>query len=379
MQILIDILVQIVGWVFRTAISLIGAVVSIVFAIGLLVAVPVGVTEFVCRPGASTASEPAVPPIIIEAAHRRPLVNTYLTYPEWYIVHAYEDFAGVLAKRDEHKFRYLRSIAGFWTSLCSLKRVAAAHGGAPLDTNVMLYVIGFSFTGEMAIKGAWEETIGRLFVWWRGPAKTAEDLFAAATAGDYSAFLRQTPWYAYPFFRRARQVWSPALVGAPSFPRKWERRLAVSLEFGGKGLYAIPIGWLAGVAPAELRIRSVVKGFQPADAQIAPGIVVVGPAPDGATILETPRYRSFTDIAKALANRNGDFVEIAGNRRVLITVVAPEQTDLGVRDIGVLFSLPIQSRPGYRRTGIDINVKDLAEVIRRLDAAGQPLEHIYDY
>ena len=49
----------------------------------------------------------------------------YLTYPEWSIVHAYEDFAGVLRKESESDFSYLASIAGYWRNLCAISAIAS--------------------------------------------------------------------------------------------------------------------------------------------------------------------------------------------------------------------------------------------------------------
>ena len=43
--------------------------------------------------------------------------------------------------------------------------------------------------------------------------------------------------------------------------RKLERRIALSLEYGGKAVYAKLIGLGAAASPAPLTIRSVVKGL----------------------------------------------------------------------------------------------------------------------
>jgi hypothetical protein len=45
----------------------------------------------------------------------------------------------------------------------------------------------------------------------------------------------------------------------------------------------------------------------------------------------------------------------------------------------VLFALPVQSRPGWQRVGLDGAVAGLAPAIRALEASGAVVEHIYDY
>ena len=59
---------------------------AVLLVLGLLS--PVAYVELLCRPGpmAGAAAAPILPP-----EHRRPESNTLLTYPEWHIVHAYED------------------------------------------------------------------------------------------------------------------------------------------------------------------------------------------------------------------------------------------------------------------------------------------------
>ena len=69
------------------------------------------------------------------------------------------------------------------------------------------YIIGISFTAEMAIQGGYERTIGALTAWLRGPQRTPEDAFALRMLDDYAAFLQQTPWYEYPFGAELGRLW----------------------------------------------------------------------------------------------------------------------------------------------------------------------------
>ena len=169
----------------------------------VLLLMPVGYVELACR---GDATEQTYQPLITDAAFQRREANTYLTYPEWHIVYAYDGLAEALKSGDEHAFDYFSSVDGFWRSTCALMRVADAHGGADFDTRTMIHTIGVSFTAEMAVKAAYEETIGRATAWIRGREKTPQDKAIAAMAVDYAAFLRQTPWYQYPFTREDRRA-----------------------------------------------------------------------------------------------------------------------------------------------------------------------------
>jgi len=281
-------------------------------AIVLLVALaflltPVGYVELFCR---GTASELNYRPVITDAAAHRREANTYLTYPEWHIVFAYDGLAEALKTGDEHAFDYVASVRGFWGSACRLMEVADGHGGADWSTRRMIHTIGVSFTAEMAAKAAYEETIGRASAWVRGGEKTPQDKAVAATAVDYAAFLRQTPWYQYPFRREAGKLWAAPFDG---FVRGWERRFGIGLEFTVKAVYAKALaGAAAAAGQAPLTIRSVVSALDAGALAAIADVKVIGPLGDGVEI-ETPRYDRFTRILAEIAGHGGVIREIAGN------------------------------------------------------------------
>lgn len=354
-------------------------VAGIVCALVFAAAAPVVVTETACRAPARDVVD-VYTPIITDAKWRRAEADSYLSYPEWYIVHAYEDFAGVLEHEDEHGFGYLRSIAGFWRSLCGVNRIVDREGDYT-DTKIMLYTIGLSFTVELALKGAYEDTFGRLAAWIRGPQRTAEDRYALWMAKDYAAFLHQTPWYLYPFSARAGELWSVSSVPGDSAIRRTERRVALGLEWKAKAAYAHVIGYAsaATLGPADLRIRSVVGNLDPALIENEPDVQIIDRLGRGRLLIETPRYQSFTFLIEKVAVANGNVVEIAGNDVVLVTALMPETTDDGVEGVRKIFSIDLQSRPGWRRVGLAVEVSRLAGLIRQIPATGGEFEHVYDY
>ena len=348
-----------------------------------VLAVPVVWIEGHCRtPRASDAERPAR--LVDGPGYARRESDSYLSFPEWGIVYAYDDLAGVLAQGDESDFAYGRWIAGFWRTFCALNRAVTAREATGLDTKVMLYTIGWSFTAELGIKGAYEKTVGRLFEWIRGPEKTAEDAFAQRDLHDYAAFLRQTPWYAYPFGPRLRAFWRETPLSAARWrhwPRKLERRVEFSLEYGVKALYGGLIGYASNttLGAADLEIQTVVVGLTPADVAAEPSIKVLRELGGGRTLVLTPRYQAYTNLLIRLARRGRDIAEIAGNDRILITVLAPSGSLPALARARPLFELPIQSRAAERRVGLDVPVGELAATIRALEGAGATVEHIYDY
>ena len=338
----------------------------------LLLLAPVGYVELACR---GSAVPQTYQPRITDSAFQRAEANTYLTYPEWHIVYAYDGLAAVLKTGDEHSFDYAASVTRFWSSACALMQVADAHGGADWGTRSMIHTIGVSFAAEMALKAAYEETIGRLAAWQRGRVKSPEDEAVAAVAADYAAFLRQTPWYQYPFARARQRLWAAPMGG---WLRGWERRLGMSVEFSAKAAYARVIaGAVAATEQATLTIRTVVSGMSAAELAGIDGVKVIG-ARDGVVEIETPRYDRFTRILVEIARRRGEIQEIAGNDDIMVTITLPDGADPGLQQGRVITRLKRDSIPGDRLL-VDVKVSQLASLLRRFAMADPGLEHVFDY
>ena len=176
------------------------AVIAILIALSVLV--PLAYIEGTCRPssGAAAASAPTMTlPAIDEPGYRRKLNNTFFTFPEWYIVYSFEDFGRFLDRSSESRFNYLGHIFGFWQSFCTINRAVPATAESLTEVKTMIYVIGISYSAEYAIKGLYENTVGRVFEWIRGEKPTPQDEFGRAVLQDYAAFLYTIPWYKYPF------------------------------------------------------------------------------------------------------------------------------------------------------------------------------------
>lgn len=342
---------------------------ALVLALLALLA-PVAYVELACRPqGAPAPFTSALAP-----EWHRPAARTLLTYPEWHVVYAYEDYAAVIGQGDPHDFGYLRAVGGFWGTLCDLSQQSGPLGGFPWATKQMVYTVGVSFTAEMLVKAAYEETLGRAFAALRGPGRAGLDDLSAQQAAAYGAFLHQTPWYRWDFAADAA-----ALAAAPKAGlRDRERAFALGLEARAKAAYAQVIAAaVAGVGADALRLRAVVTGRPAAALADVEGLFVLGDLPGGAGVeVEAPRYAAFTALAQQIAAQGGDFAEIAGNDQIMVTLLAPEGT---TPPPGTLAALPRQGRAETRFLVL-VPVADLAAHLRE-DWSGDALrlEHIYDY
>jgi len=338
----------------------------------ILLLMPAGYVEVFCR---GTPGDDSYRPLLTDQAFRRREANTYLTYPEWHIVYAYDGLAEALKTGDEHAFDYFASVRSFWRSTCTLMKVADGHGGADWGTRSMIHTIGVSFTAEMAAKAAYEETVGRTTAWMRGREKTPQDKTVAAMAVDYAAFLRQTPWYEYPFRREAGKLWAEPRHG---FVRGWERRLGIGAEFLIKSAYAKVIaGAVAATGEAQLTIRSVVAGVSPRQLAAIPDVKIIANRGDS-TEIETPRYDRFTRILAEIAQRGGTIREIAGNDDIMVTFTAPFVADSSAPFGRLIMRM---KRDGFAsdRLLLDVKVIDLAALLKAYPLGDPGVEHVFDY
>jgi hypothetical protein len=354
---------------------------AVIFCVGVAATV-VGVEKSCVsrKPAPAVRSDFA----ITDEGYSRFQGDSFLTFPEWYIVHAYNDLAGVTAQSSESGFDYLASIRGFWSSLCGATRQASVSGPASADQKMTNYIIGFSFSAEMGLMGAYERTIGALTESTTGGRKTAEDAFNLTLLKEYGAFLYQTPWFRFPFGTKLRQFWRET----PFIPslRAVERRGSLSLQYAARYAYAALMRFVAGYDPADLTIRSVVGGLAPSDLATMRDVKVIREVTDAGgvrgVLVETARYAAFDAFVRELGQHpNASLLEIAGNHHILVTVIAPQGAidKLAAADGAAIFQLPIQSSPGSRRIGLDVPVRSLVQDVKNFEAIGYRLEHVYDY
>lgn len=348
-------------WALLTAVGALAAT---------LVLVPIAGIELGCR-ATATAQAGSSPPGPVPAAERRPEARTWLTYPEWHIVYSADSLGRYLtAGRRPSGYDYGADVAGFWRSYCAIHRIAGARPGAA-DAKLMIYVIGISFTAEMAVKAGWENIIGRLsevIGGWHSP----EDRYAAAVQRRYGTFMHEVPWYAFDFGDAFSGLWHTK--GEWSFVRRPERRIALSSEYGVKAVYAKGIGALAAMQPDATTLLMTVRASPHTVAAVDPRLRPVATG-DGRTLVRAPRYAQFTDLIGKLAMQGIVVEDIAGNRTIFVTLLAPGR----LRPATPLIAMPLGDRPGWSRYGVTLPVARLTAWVAASRAAGAEIEHVYDY
>ena len=310
----------------------------------------------------------------------RPESKTYLTLPEWYIVYSTDEYATFLQEHRSGEFPYFSAVGQYWQSYVEVCNVIRGRYPFNGDSQFTLAFIGISFTAENMLKGAYEVTIGRLTEWISSDTPTEEEMYAAQVAKEYGEFLHMTPWYFFPFREKLQGLWEISLWG-PDPLRKWERKTALTIEYGGKLLYAglTNIGAQATYGGADVeKIYAVTTGVT--DDMLNKDLEVVEEISDDRQLIRITRFEYFSDTVPGLIERGVQFVEIAGNDEILFTLIGPQAADYTFEHGEYLFDLPILTQPGRTRVAVKASVADIGPFLEELKGRnGIQFEHMYDY
>lgn len=312
---------------------------------------------------ATLAAAAPVQSLHVPEADRRGEEQTYLTFPEWFLVFSPDEYADLLqSARPSSEFPWFAHIAQFWDAY---HQVWDATKRYPFngEYHTMINVIGVSTTVEYGIKGTYETLIGRLSELTSSPNATPEDRLATEQARAYVEFVRVRPWYEFDFVTPLKRLWTETPWWGPDALRKWERRYLLTSE------------WLVKAGYAAVLEHATHSTFE------VPKTTTVSVVREGQMerVAQFPRYQGFTDAAIALARRDGTFEEIAGNRGpILVSIVVPvtQPVASGTR---VLIRQPILTRPGFERRVFEMPVATLAPRLRAHALAGDAIEHVFDY
>jgi hypothetical protein len=315
--------------------------------------------------------------------NRRPLATSYFSYPEWYIVWSYEERAQYLPKNLPSGFPYFASIGQYWKSYCFICGLTQSRHQFSFGDHLSSFVLGGSFALEYSIRGAYEQTIGRISEWSSSHELVEEDAYAARVAREYADFVYIRPFYEFHFAHALKQLWKETPFWGKHPVRKWERKFILSVDFAIESIYAeamqIASHLTYGAEPdhtytwIENAPETVLREF--------PRIKIVKQVALQSFIVNIPRYQEFTDRAIELTKRDVHFVQIAGNYEIMLTVIAPKNWnyDLPASDGSLLFTENLLTQPGVKRIALECPVHSLHSVLNNLGARGIKIEHIYDY
>ena len=308
--------------------------------------------------------------------------QTYLTYPEWYIVFNADEYAAYLADNNPSGFPYFRAIGQYWQNYYNVCRVTQDQYVWNGPYQMTLVIIGTSFTIENLGRGVYENTIGRLTeIGSAGRPPTQEEVYGQQVAADYGQWVHTVPWFEFPFRDKLVGLWTETDLWGPRPIRKWERKLALTAEYSIKAAY----GWLLDVGAEatfgfiDPETKLVSEGVTSDIADSNENVRLIGATADeNKSLVAVVRYEAFTQTIPELTAQGVTFDNIAGNDEILITVFAPT-TWAYEGKAELLWEHPILGFPESKRLLLNVPVDSLHEVVTDLAAEPVKLEHIFDY
>jgi hypothetical protein len=308
---------------------------------------------------------------------KRPLANAYLSIPEWYIVYSAAEYGRVLKEGKPSLFHFIEANRTYWKQY---EGILSYSDSSPESKNYLLVlkVIGYSYSVENILKGAYESTLGRASEIISGKP-VPEDAVIAQANMEYASFIYDYPWYDFHFASSIGKVWTVASGNGcctlrQDF-RRLERKLYFTLEFGVKSLYSEVISFAThqkfGVQD-DIVCANISYGKGPEEKICA------------------PHYQPFTAMLLATLDKeanNPDFFihDIAGNKLIVLTYLEDEANASSYENVRELFRYKevVGVSNGdlmYKdRVIAEVPVQYLQLLYGVLSDRGITIDHLYDY
>lgn len=289
----------------------------------------------------------------------RPPDQTYLTFPEWYLVFSPEEQAKYFTRRTSTSFPYMQHTAQIWGSYQIVKDQIRDNFPPNKGYHFMIWVIGSSASVEYTIKAWYEKLIGRITD--TGIPITEEDQFNAQFTADYVAFIKDRPWYEFDFKSRLKELWTTVPLVGIDQARKLDRRYLLTSELLVKYGYGKLIG---------LGTKQVYEEALPTTAVIL----------DNDSLQYLPRYDKFAAAVTDLAKQGHSLKEVAGNQSaILVSAIIGAELELHYDQMQMVFVQPVASDPTRKRVVFAVPVNALATVLLQMNRDRVAVEHVFDF
>ena len=305
---------------------------------------------------------------------KRSADQTYLTYPEWFLVFSPEEYAYYLKEHPSYTFDYIGHIEEFWSAYAAMYK-KTLEKEYPFNTgyHVMIMTIGLSTTVEYLVKYFYGHDIAQFVALTQIHGRVSEQNYGAKVAQEYVDFIKNRPWYEFDFGKRFVGIYTENSFFGKDFLRKMERKEALSIEYGVKYLYAKMIAYFTEV------------GYGKA----VPLTQVVLVKQKDTIVKDFPRYDRFKDASLEYAKEGYDFKTIAGNDDSTPILYCLLGTREDLADFECILRQSIVSNPKYERCINAIQINKLGAFLREKNLqitdkflpAPQSikLEHIFDF
>lgn len=293
------------------------------------------------------------------AADVRSADQTFLTFPEWFLVFSPDEQAQYFKTNTATTFPFMAHTAQIWESYKIVNDQVKEDFPVNKGYHFMIWVIGASASVEYAIKACYETIIGRITDTYT--PVTEEDKFNATFTQSYVDFIRDRPWYEYNFKKQLFALWTNVPFAGNNIFRKAERRYILTAELLVKYVY----GKLIGLGTEQVYEEAL------------PTTVVLL---ENDSLSYLPRYDRFMTEAIKYAEEGRSFKEIAGNTSaILVTILLSTEQHVKFQNSVTLFEQPVASNRMKKRIALVTPVSNLSPLLKQLKHDNIQVEHVFDY
>ncbi|MFT3933209.1 MAG: hypothetical protein QM726_06310 [Chitinophagaceae bacterium] len=295
----------------------------------------------------------------------RPADQTFLTFPEWFLVFSPEEQANYFKEHTSTSFPYTKHTAQIWQSYRIVKDQIRGNFPVNRGYHFMIWVIGTSASVEYVMKAIYETIVGRITD--TKTVQTEEDKFNSVYTQDYVDFIKDRPWYEFDFKKRLKYLWREVPFSGKHFFRKIDRRYILTSELLVKWGY----GKLIGLGTKTVYDEALPTTAVLYDSANNPGTPVLA---------YLPRYDKFAAAVVDLAKKGFQFKEIAGNNSAILLTILTSSTDTTTfENSQIVFRQPVASNLTMQRIALAVPVADLHQLLLQLEKDNVFIEHVFDY
>ncbi|MEY3048777.1 MAG: hypothetical protein RL365_815 [Bacteroidota bacterium] len=315
--------------------------------------------------------------ILTPEADRRLADQTFLTFPEWFLVYSPEEQAEFFRKEPSTNYSYQSQVNQFWDSYNILNKHLEGKYPYNEEYNTMIGVIGVSTELEYNMKSWYEMVIGRAT---QTASLTDEDLFTQKYTSEYANFLNTAAWYDFDYNEQLKDLWTETSFFGWNMHRKLERKYLLTSEFLIKIAYAELIKYGSQSMYGEIPTTTVVVTDSLTDLMKKNATIDVLSSSEDGHVIRIPRYTAFMYTATEIALEDVNIIEVAGNKSaILTTVIAPTNQNFDPKTCRALFAQKLANNNDFHRVAICTPIDQLCAFIRFCEKNGIEIEHIYDF
>lgn len=279
--------------------------------------------------------------------------QTYLTYPEWFLVFSPEEYANYLKYEKSYQFPFLTHIYQFWKSYFKIYKEVRKTYKFNTEYHIMIMTIGISTSIEYLVKSLYGNTIYR-FIDFISSNRIEEEDLAYKINTDYVISIKDEPWYKFDFYSYLKPLWSIKIKSIKSI----ERKISISIELLIKHVYA----------------KAIQKASEKSFEKPSMNTFVLVEKNNEKDLLKLTRYQKFTEEAIELVNNNNKILEIAGNKNFIMISLVVKSTNNNFDNI--IYQDKISTNKNIKRILVKVNIDNLNEFIK---INKKDIEHIFDF